>query len=127
MARFSTEATRSWPTYSSVHIIEEGAGIPTKDGREALVERARSNGSRVACAAALLPESSVMATLMRAFVRGVRTLTRGAIDIGIEQQAEALAHWLAPRHSERTGVAVSQLQLEQLIRDARKRAARFRA
>jgi len=91
MARFSAEVTRSWASYSSVHIIEEGAGIPTKDGpRKCLVERARSDAAAAWRArAALLPESSVMATLMRAFVRGVRTLTRGAIDICIEQKGES--------------------------------------
>ncbi|MET0387584.1 MAG: hypothetical protein ABW321_16565, partial [Polyangiales bacterium] len=122
MARFSDEVTQRWERYSSVHVIEDNSGVPTKDGRDTLIARARANKSRLACVAALLPEGNIMATLMRAFVRGVRTLTRGEIDIGIEQQPDALATWLAPRHSQRTGVTVSGQAIEDLLVAARARA-----
>jgi hypothetical protein len=125
MSRFSDGVIRSWPSISSIHIIEAGAGMPTKTGRDTLTARAQSNKKHLACVAALMPEPSLTSTLLCAFVRGIRVLTRGGLDICIEQQVSPLASWLAPRHTERTGVSLSAPQLGQLIAGARRRGQEF--
>jgi hypothetical protein len=123
MTQFTDRIIREWKAFSVIHVIEESAGIPTPEGRSGFVETGRAHKGHLVCAGALLPHTGVLATLMRAFVRGVSTLLRGFVEVQIEQAAGPLASWMAPRHSERTGVQVSALQFEECIAEARKRAA----
>jgi hypothetical protein len=123
MARFTDRIAQEWNAFSIVHVVEASAGLPTREGRDGLVATARSHQAHLASVGALLLQSSMLATLMRAFVRGIRTLVRGGIDIQIEQHAASLAGWMAPRHSERTGVRITVSELGGLIAVARDLAA----
>jgi hypothetical protein len=123
MTQFTDRIIRDWKAFSVIHVIEESAGMPSREGRDGFVETGLAHKGHLVCAGALLPHTGVLATLMRAFVRGVSTLMRGSVEVQIEQAAAPLASWMAPRHSERTGVHVSALQFEECIAEARKRAA----
>lgn len=122
MASFTDRITREHHRFSIVHVLESGAGLPTREARDTLVATARSHRDHLACAGALLLQPGMVAMLMRAFIRGIRTLVRGEVDIQIEQHAATLAAWMAPRHTARTGVRLSPSELTALIDDARERA-----
>jgi hypothetical protein len=122
MAEFTGRTARQWHKFSIVHVIEEGAGIPTRGGRDGIVATGRAHRENFACAGALLLQSGILATLMLAFLRGVRTLIRGGADIRIEEDVATLATWMAPRHSARTGTQISMAELSELIAEARGQA-----
>jgi len=119
---FTEPLRREYARFSVVHVLEDTAGLPSADGRDELVAVIRENAERFACVGALLSESVVMASLLRAFVRGVRTLTRGELEVMIEHDFKVFANAFAPLHSKRSGVRVTATDLIQAIAEARKLA-----
>jgi len=117
---FTEPLRREHAKFSVIHILEDTAGLPSTDGRDELVAVIRENTDRFACVGALLSESVVMASLLRAFVRGVRTLTRGELEVMIEHDVKLLVDALAPLHSKRSGVRVGPSELAEAIAEARK-------
>jgi len=123
MSRFTDEHLQRYEKYSSVHIIEEDAGVPTAAGRAELQAIGRRNGPRVVSVGALLPSSSLFASLLTAFLRGLRMLLRGNVDICVEQDVLRLVSWMAPRHAQRSGTRVAGADLLQAIAEVRALAA----
>ncbi len=123
MANFTDRIVRERNLFSIVHVLESGAGLPTREARDTLVATARAHREHLVSAGALLLQPGMVALLMRAFIRGIRTLVRGSVDIQIEQNAATLANWMAPRHAARTGTRLSASELASLVVDARERAA----
>jgi hypothetical protein len=122
MARFTDRIMHDCGLFSIIHVLEASAGLPTSEARDTLVTTARAHREHLVSAGALLLQPSMVAMLMRAFVRGIRTLVRGEVAIQIERQASTLTDWMAPRHTQRTGVRVTTSELQALIADARERA-----
>ena len=87
---FAGELSREYPQFSVLHVVEESAGLPTPEGREELVAVARRTKQAVACFGLLLPKSGVLATLLRAFVRGVRTVLRVPLEVMIDDDLAEL-------------------------------------
>jgi hypothetical protein len=123
MADFTDQLLREYPTFSVVHVIEENAGVPTRAGRDGLVSTARAHQGQLVCVGALLPQAALLATLMRAFVRAVRTLLRGNLHIIIEQDLAELITQMVPLHVQGTGVRITGSELANAIGEARRLAA----
>ena len=120
---FAEELRKSYSRFSVLHIAEEGAGLPTLEGRDELVAGARNNTRAVACVGVLLPQSNVIANMLRVFIRGVRTLLRGEIHTIVEQDVEALARLVAELHLRGTGIRIVASDLVAAIEQARRLAA----
>ena len=120
---FAETLMPAYPKFSVVHIVEETAGLPTSEGRDELVSGARKNMSNVACVGLLLPELNVVATMLRVFMRGVRTLLRGELKTVVEQDVEALARQVVVLHERYAGVRIAPSDLVAAIGEARRLAA----
>lgn len=119
----ANELMRVHPRFSIVHVVEDTAGLPTPEGRDAFVAAAQKDHDRVACVGVLLPATSVVATLMRAFVRGVRTALRGQLKTVLEQDVAALVRNVAVVHERETGVRLNSSELTAAIAETRRLAA----
>ncbi|HKP57721.1 MAG TPA: hypothetical protein VJV78_13410 [Polyangiales bacterium] len=116
------ELKRTYSKFSVLHIAEEGAGLPTSEGREELIAGARNNARCVVCVGVLLPEGSVFANMLRVFIRGVRTLLRGELNTVLEQDVVALARLVVEIHVRGTGVRIAANDLVAAIGEARRLA-----
>ena len=105
--------------FSIVHVVEEGVGLPTSDGREAFVSLGRLGKERMVCVGILLPASSIIATALRAFVRATGTVMRTGLPLIVEQDVRELARSLSETHAACTGVRVSPRDIVQAIESAR--------
>ena len=117
---FADELLHGNPMFSVIHVIEPGCGLPSPEGREAFLNAARQNRHRVACVGVLQLQSSVLATLMRALVRTVRTIMHGELNTIVEADVKALARELAIDHTTRTGHPISASELVMAIDETRR-------
>jgi hypothetical protein len=117
---FADQLVAKYRHFSVLHIVEDTAGLPTAEGRDALIAVARKHNQHLACAGLLLPRSSILASLLRAFARTMRTLLRNEIEVLIEQDVLELASSVALVHSGRTGVRVTQQELANAVAHTRK-------
>ena len=120
---FAEELKKTYSMFTVLHIAEKGAGLPTPEGRDELVAGARHNTESVACVGVLLPESSLLANMLRVFMRGVRTLLRGDLNTVLEQNVDTLARLVVELHVRRTGVRIVPRELAVAIEEARRLAA----
>lgn len=110
--------------FSIVHVVEATAGLPTPEGRDELVAVARKNNRHVACVGVLMPDSQVVASMLRVFVRGVRTLLRGELETLVERDLATLSRKLADVHGRRTKEAIDAPELARAIESVRRLRAR---
>lgn len=115
---FADELMQRYERFSVIH-VSEISGLPTAEGREEFMAAARRGQNHAACVGLLLPHSGVIASMLLAFVRGIRTVLRGNMHLIAEREIKALVREFAPAHSGRTGVPVSMSELALAIDDAR--------
>ena len=106
--------------FSTLHVMEEGVGLPTSDGRDAFVEAGRRGKEHLACVGILLPTSNIIATTMRAFARLTGTVLRTGVRLIVEQNAQDLARVFSEVHAARTGVTVSPAEILEGIASTRR-------
>jgi hypothetical protein len=120
MREFVDQCMVQHQRFSIVHVVEEGVGLPTPDGREAFVSVGRLGKERLACVGILLPESSIIATTLRAFIRATSTVMRTGLPLIVEQDVRELARALAETHAAGTGLRVPSGEITQGIEATRR-------
>ena len=120
MAKFGEQLIPQYKVFSVIHVVEEAAGLPTSDGRDQFVAMRTRNKSALGVLAVLLPQSSVLATMLRAFVRGLRTILRGDLEVIVEQDLGRLTRELIRHHERRTGVKLEESELAAAIAETRR-------
>lgn len=113
--------------FSVIHVVEESAGLPTPEGRDALIAPARANRERVACVGVLLPEAQIIATMMTVFVRAARTVLRGAVEIVVEQRVQSLVSEVLKTHERRAGERLDAAGLLAAVDEVRRLGTEPRA
>jgi hypothetical protein len=105
--------------YTSVHIIKNGAGLPTSDGRAALVELLKERTGKLACVTVVLLGSGFWASAVQSMVTGLHMLApSGSMKLRICETLEEAALWLSKEHGPMTGVNVSASELRTVFADA---------
>src|SRR5882672_460697 len=98
--------------YTSVHIIRNGAGLPTPDGRAALVELLKERTGKLACVTVVLLGSGFWASALQSMITGLHMVApSGSMKLRICETVEEAAAWLAKEHGSMTGVDVSASEL----------------
>jgi hypothetical protein len=113
---------REYATFSVIHVIESSAGVPRRDGRDGLLAAERGRRQQRACIGALLPEASIVSTLLGAFARGIRTLAKVDINLIVEQNLDKLVAQVVYLHVRDTGIRITSQELSDAVRQARQRA-----
>ena len=119
---FAGELMREHAQFSVVHVAEETAGLPTTEARGVFADVLRSKTQTIAAIALLLPRSPVLATLLRTFVRGLRTVLRMPLDVIIDDDLAVLAAAFTSAHQKLTGVRLQASELVDAIQTARRLA-----
>ena len=119
---FAGELMKEHASFSVVHVAEETAGLPTTEARGVFAEVLRSKKQTIAAIGLLLPRSAVLGTLLRTFVRGLRTVLRMPLDVIIADDLAVLATTLTLSHQKLTGVHFQASELADAIQAARRLA-----
>lgn len=101
--------------FSVAHVVQDNVGLPTTEARDVLLDRGRKGKDKLACAGVLLPQSSIIATTLRAFARTSRMLLGNHMSLVVEQDARALAQVMCEVHAARTRVRVTPEELTRSI------------
>lgn len=105
--------------YTSVQIIKNGAGLPTPEGRAALVELLKERTGRLACVMVVLLGSGFWASALQSMITGLHMVApSGSMKLRICETIEDAAAWLAKEHGPLTGVDVNPSELRTVLADA---------
>jgi len=118
----TSRAAESPEGLSDVHFVTRKVGLPDAETRSALTNAARSGSPHLGAVGVWLPETGFWASAVRSFVTGLSLLLRGAFEVRVFAELEALSEWLPGVHESRTGVAVARSQLLEMLRRAELRA-----
>jgi hypothetical protein len=100
---------------STIHIVTDGAGLPTSEVRAHFVNVLKKNADTLACVAVVVGGTGFWTSALRSFVTGLRWLAPRSFDFRMCTTIEEVAKWLPPRHAKRTGVQLDSRRLVQVI------------
>jgi hypothetical protein len=113
---------------SSVHImVPGGTSMPTAEARARVGSIMRENAQRTVAAATLIPGNGFWASALRSMVTAILLLAPRSLAFRIFGDLESLAAWLAPLHSQGTGVNVQPHELFRALRFVHRSALRAAA
>lgn len=113
--RFADQLIGKTQKFSVIHVVEGTAGLPTPEGRNEFVAITKRHNDYVACVGVLMPESQVVASMLRVFVRGIHTLNPGALETIVEREVSVLARKVAQTHERRAAQRFDPIELESAI------------
>jgi hypothetical protein len=111
-------------THSAIHVIHDGAGLPTPEGRAALVELLQHRSGKVACLAVVLLGHGFWASALQSAVTGIRLMVpKAGTKLRIFEGLEDAGTWLSEEHGVLTGVVLDPIVLGMVLKNAVVRGA----
>jgi hypothetical protein len=104
---------------SAVHIVANGAALPTAEARAAFVQVIADVGDHLACAAVVLEGSGFWAATLRSVITGIRMLSPGKFPMKFHESIEEVPRWLPKEHFKLTGTRISAQALSNALTEAR--------
>lgn len=100
---------------SSVHLIINDAPVPGAEARAVLDALAERHAARTACVATMIEGSGFRVSAMRSFLTGMLVLRRQPFKVKTCATIDEVANWMAERHTEDSGVAVTSDELRTVL------------
>jgi hypothetical protein len=100
---------------STIHIVSNGAGLPTTDVRAHFVDALKKNAGQLACVAVVVGGTGFWTSALRSFVTGLRWLAPRSFDFRLNATVEEVTRWLPAEHAKRTGVVLEPRRLAQVV------------
>jgi hypothetical protein len=107
---------------STVHVVTSGAGPPTPDARNAVIEMNARFENAVACAAVVIERGGLMGVAVRSAVTGIIILAPKHYRIKVFDAFEPCAPWVSEQHERATSAPLDGDNLLAMLRHARKLA-----
>ena len=119
LARLTEESSQCNPKgLSSIHWIENGAGLPTPDARQELAEIVRHHEGHLVCVAVLLRGSGFWASAVRSALTGVALLSPKRYPLRFFADLPELSSFVEHAHEQRTGRSPSSTRLATYVTSA---------
>ena len=100
---------------STIHIVANGADLPTAEVRTHFVNALKKNAGQLACVAVVVGGTGFWTSALRSFVTGLRWLAPRSFDFRMSTTIEEVAQWLPAEHGKRTGVDLDPRRLAQVL------------
>jgi hypothetical protein len=97
--------------FSNVHVVKNGAGMPTPEARAGFVEMMEKHCKELACVGTVLLGSGFWVSALQSVTTGMRMISPRSFDHRINNSFEALVSWLPKEHRKRTGVSLESREL----------------
>jgi hypothetical protein len=119
VARVSEELRAQFPNgVSSIHLIREGAALPTSEGRERLIKLMNVGAEQLACVGIVVGGSGFWASAIRSLVTGMRAVSSRAYQLKLAGSIGEIVDWLPALHNKRTGSAITAAELQRALEAA---------
>lgn len=111
LSRLGEIIARSYPRGSSVHLVVNGAGPPTREARAALWKLTHRAESRLVCTAAWVEGQGFRAGLIRSLMTSLDLVTGHRLKLRAFTDLDQLAAWVLPMHNLALGLELSPAEL----------------
>ena len=116
MVRATTSMNGQHPTgRSTIHLVADGAALPTAEVRAHLVSAMKKNADVLACVAVVVGGTGFWTSALRSFVTGLRWLAPRSFDFRMCSSNEEVAKWLPDVHARRTGIELDARRLVKVL------------
>ena len=103
---------------STIHLVKNGAGMPTAEAREGFVQSMKANAKSLQCVSVVLLGGGFWASTVQSIVTGMRMLAPNTFLMRIDSSYDSAVHWLPSEHLRRTGVALRPNELKTAMTQA---------
>jgi|HubBroStandDraft_6_1064221.scaffolds.fasta_scaffold1341608_1 hypothetical protein len=103
---------------SAIHLVTEGAGMPTAEAREGFVHSMKVNAKNLQCISVVLMGGGFWASTLQSIVTGMRMLAPNTFAMRIDNGFESMLHWFPTEHLRRTGVTLQPNELRAAMSQA---------
>jgi hypothetical protein len=100
---------------SNIHIIADGAGLPTPTARAGFIQLMKEHGDRLACVAIVVGGTGFLASAMRSLMTGMRLLAPRSFNYRLHGSTDEVVEWLPAEHLARTGEELDSRQLGRVL------------
>jgi hypothetical protein len=107
---------------SGIHIVLAGAGLPTPEGRAALVDTMKNQADEFGAIAVVIGGTGFFASAIRSFLTGLRFLAPRDFDFRLHGRSSEILDWFPAAHQRRTGQRIDVFQLGRVISSFEARA-----
>lgn len=119
VARVGEELRAQFPKgVSSIHLIREGAALPTSDGREGLIKLMNAGAGQLACVGIVVGGSGFWASAVRSLITGMRAVSSRAYQLKLAGSIGEIVDWLPAPHNQRTHSAITGAELQRALEAA---------
>jgi hypothetical protein len=109
---------------SSINVmVPGGRGLPEAAARAELARIMHDHGKSTAAVAVIIPGSGFFVSAMRSLIAALSMVRPQGMPLQTFGDAAQLSEWLAPIHSERTGVPLTAAELLSLFQQAERALA----
>ena len=109
--------TERTPGYrSNVHVIVEGAALPTAEARAALVALMNRGRDALASVVIVVDGTGFWSSALRSAMTGLRTLAPNSFGFHVAATVDDVVDWLPADHELRTGVKLDPARLGDVLR-----------
>jgi hypothetical protein len=111
--------TERTPGYrSNVHVILDGAALPTAEARASLVALMKRNRETLAAVVIVVSGSGFWSSALRSAMTGLRVLAPTSYDFHVAATIDNVVNWLPAVHELSTGVKLDPEELGDVLRSA---------
>jgi hypothetical protein len=103
---------------SAVHLIREGAGLPTPEVREGLVKLMNEKVERRGCVGIVVGGAGFWASAIRGLVTGLRAASSREYPLKLAGSIDEIVSWLPEPHYKRTGIALDPAEFARALQAA---------
>jgi hypothetical protein len=111
-------AARSPGRRSNIHVIQQGAPLPTAESRAGFVELMKRNKDSLACVAIVIAGIGFWSGALRGAMIGVRLLSPRSFEFRVAGSSEEVCRWLPAAHQKKTGVSLDPRRLAAVLEAA---------
>jgi hypothetical protein len=113
-----------WPgCRSNVHVIQDGAALPTSEARAGFVTLMKRNRESLACVAIVIAGNGFWSGALRSAMTGLGMLAPRSFAFRVVGSSEEAVQWLPAAHESKTGVSLDPRRLKAVLGEAEERGA----
>jgi hypothetical protein len=119
VARVGSALREQYPMgTSAVHLIREGAGLPTPEVREGLMKLMNDKVERRGCVGIVVGGTGFWASAVRGLITGLRSASSREYPLKLAGSIDEIVSWLPEPHFKRTGTALDPADLARALQAA---------
>jgi hypothetical protein len=118
VARLTREVSAQHGRLSNIHLIRDGALVPTPAARSGFVRMMKDHAEQLANVAVVVGGSGFWASMMRSAITGMRFVSPRTFELRLHADPREIMSWLPQAHLARCGTPLSDAALAELLATA---------